>query len=205
MTKTGARLWCEVRARVVSIDDDGFMLLEGLTQDVSERKRFERDLAMLRDLQRQEMAQQLHDELGQDLLGLRLLSESLRRTLAAAGNPAAGTARELAEAATQTQDRVRQIIKGIRPVEVAPSGLMEALADLASNTERLTDIPCSFECSERVAVEDSHSATELFHIAQEAVRNAVRHAGPSGIRIGLGTDNGQLVLSVARRRLGPQR
>jgi signal transduction histidine kinase len=36
----------------------------------------------------------------------------------------------------------------------------------------------------------------LFQIAQEAVRNAVRHACPTCLRIGLIVDNGQLVLSV---------
>ena len=59
---------------------------------------------------------------------------------------------------------------------------MAALADLALHTQRLAGLSCTFECDQDVPVDNSHTATELFYIAQEAVRNAVKHASPRGYR-----------------------
>jgi two-component system CheB/CheR fusion protein len=73
---------------------------------------------------------------------------------------------------------------------------MAALAELATSTEVLAGIPCRFECERPVPVEDSHTATQLFHIASEGVRNAVKHAKPSEIVIGLAEESSAVNLWV---------
>jgi signal transduction histidine kinase len=51
-------------------------------------------------------------------------------------------------------------------------------------------------------VENNHTATELFHIAQEAVANAVKHSHAKRIAIGLDASVGRLVLSVRDDGIG---
>ena len=94
------------------------------------------------------MGQELHDGLGQQLLGLRLMAASLAKLLEGRGLPEAESARELADGLMGAQDSVRALIKGIRPVEVDARGLMTGLAELADRTEQLAGIPCVFHCAQ---------------------------------------------------------
>jgi PAS domain S-box-containing protein len=200
--KTGETVWCDVSARLTRADDGELTGFEGVARDISERKDLERQLAEWLDQRRQEMAQQLHDELGQDLLGMRLMAESARKSLTSKSSPEAACLAELSAAAELAQSRLREIIKGVSPVEVAPQGLMAALEDLAGQTRRLAQIACEFHCQRAVPVDDSRVATELYFIAQEAVRNAVKHARPTSISIGLANDDHHLSLWVADDGIG---
>jgi signal transduction histidine kinase len=72
---------------------------------------------------------------------------------------------------------------------------MAALADLADRTRQEGDVTCTFACPRPVSVADNQTATYLYLIAQEAVRNALKHARPRNIRIRL-ESNHLLVLRV---------
>jgi signal transduction histidine kinase len=72
---------------------------------------------------------------------------------------------------------------------------MAALADLAERTRQEGKVTCDFDCPEPVSLTDNLTATHLYLIAQEAVHNAVKHARPQNIRIGL-RSNHVLVLRV---------
>jgi PAS domain S-box-containing protein len=200
--RDGRRVWGETVMRFLRGDDQRIEGVEGVTRDITERKDVEREISALQVRQQQQMAQQLHDEMGQDLLGLRLLAESIKKTLAAEKSQALSAADELAKAAEAAQNRVREIIKGVQPVDVDSNGLMEALYNLVTSTQRLAQIPCVFQCQRPVPVDDSHTATQLYYIAQEAVRNAVKHALATRITVGLADADQQLTLWVRDDGIG---
>jgi signal transduction histidine kinase len=167
-----------------------------LEASIARRKDSERELMEVGARQQRQMGQELHDGLGQQLLGLRLMADSLAKRLAVQGRAEAQAARELADALLGAQHSVRALIKGIRPVEVDARGLMTGLADLAEHTERVAGVPCLFHCDQPADVNNNHTATQLFYIVQEAVGNAVRHAQPQHIEIGLSGNDQQLELWV---------
>jgi signal transduction histidine kinase len=74
-------------------------------------------------------------------------------------------------------------------------GLMSALAALANGVSQ-TGVRCVFDCPAPVRVKDAEVAGQLYRIAQEAVNNALKHASPAEIRIGLGSSDGSVVLEV---------
>jgi signal transduction histidine kinase len=133
---------------------------------------------------------------------MRLMAGSLQRSLAAKSLPEAETASELLTALGEAQEHVRMLLKGVRPVDVDADGLMTALAQLAESTQKLSRVTCEFLCERPVPVENNHTATELFHIAQEAVANAVKHSHAKRIAIGLDASVGRLVLSVRDDGIG---
>ena len=77
------------------------------------------------------------------------------------------------------------IARGLRPVEISEEGLMDALRELAANTQNLFGIPCEFRCDTPAPVRDNDVATQLYYIAQEAVNNAVKHSGAKNIVVSL--------------------
>jgi signal transduction histidine kinase len=72
---------------------------------------------------------------------------------------------------------------------------MAALTELANRTRQKGKVICTFECPETVEIADNLTATHIYLIAQEAVRNALKHGKPRKIKIGL-QSNGGVVLWV---------
>jgi signal transduction histidine kinase len=73
---------------------------------------------------------------------------------------------------------------------------MSALRLYASEIEDLFGIACRFQCEEAVLIHDGPMATHLYHIAQEAVNNAIKHghAGSIVIRLFSGEREGTLII-----------
>ena len=89
-----------------------------------------------------------------------------------------------------------QLAKGLHPVDMDAAGLMQALQEYAANTSELHKASCRFECDSPVLIHDPNTAGHMFRIAQEAVRNAIKHSGARDIIIRLDTLDEGLLLSV---------
>lgn len=142
----------------------------------AERQRLEREILHISDRERARIGQDLHDGLGQHLAGIEMLSEVLARKLAARRRPEAATATEIARLVREAIGQTRQLARGLSPVHLEAEGLMTALAELATHTEKRCGLRCVFECEAPVLLPNHAAATHLFRIAQEAVTNALKHA-----------------------------
>jgi len=81
-----------------------------------------------------------------------------------------------------------------------------ALQGLAANVTERFGVPCRFRGDDTVRVGDSTTATQLYHIAQEAVMNAIKHASANKIDIALARNGRKLTLAVSDDGRGfPQR
>lgn len=130
--------------------------------------------------ERRRLAGEVHDQLGQmlTLLGLeidRLATETGRRE---ALRPVLDGLRRHVDDALQAS---RRIALRMRPA-MLDFGLVPALRWLAEDFDTRTGCTCVFSHGRGVEVTlPDAAATALFRIAQEAMSNAVRHAGPCGI------------------------
>jgi signal transduction histidine kinase len=146
--------------------------------------------------EQQDLVHTLHDALGQQLTGLGMLATSLNQRLRDTDTESARTAQQIASTAQEALERVRQLSRGLFPSDIDGNGFVAALRQLASTTESLHKIPCSVACETAIAIPNSHVATQLYRIAQEAVTNALRHADAEHITIQLNADGGTTTLRV---------
>jgi PAS domain S-box-containing protein len=156
--------------------------------DVTERKRMERAILDISAREQTQIGQDLHDGLGQHLTGIAFMSKVLEQKLASAGLQEAADARKIVTLVNEAIHRTRELARGLVPVVSDSDGLATALERWAREVEDLFGITTRFECPEPVPIADVAAATHLYHIAQEAVNNAVKHARAS-----------HLVLSLVRR------
>ncbi len=152
---------------------------------VVERQRLERQIAEITSHEQQRIGQELHDTVAQLLTGAQMMSASLVQRLDAESSPLRQQANRIGEVIKDAQEQVRRLSRGLMPVEVDATGLMNALLDLADQTERMHGICCTFDCKGEVLVKDNATATQLYRIAQEAIHNAVKHARPSRVVVTL--------------------
>ncbi len=163
----------------------------------AEQMRLEREVLEISEGERQRIGHDLHDGLGQRLTAASMTANAL--VIAARK----AEAQELAERGEDIGRQLREAIAdaralahGLAPVALADDGLMTALTSLAESTSRGGAVRCVFECAEPVRVANAEAAGHLYRIAQEAVNNALKHAAPSEICIGLERCDGMLVIEV---------
>jgi PAS domain S-box-containing protein len=167
--------WAEWR--VGPVKDKSGLITHWLVilRDITERKRLEKEILEITDREQRRIGQDLHDGLCQHLAGIELMSQVLERKLAARSKNAATRVSEIAGHVREAISQTRLLARGMSPVMLDDEGLMTALQELASNTEKMFHIQCEFKCDPPVLVPDPAVATHLFRIAQEAVSNAIKH------------------------------
>lgn len=171
-------------------------MVHRLREREAEQVRLEREVLEISENERRRIGHDMHDSLGQRLTAAALSSGALARVLKSHApqfaDQAEAIGRELCDAVTEA----RSISHGLAPVDLIDDGLMLALARLAEDTSRASNLRCIFECEPAVCVANPKIAGHLYRIAQEAVANALKHAAASEIRIGLECRDGALLLEV---------
>ena len=172
-------------------------LFTGFVRDISDRKRLEKEVLQISELEQRRIGQDLHDGLCQQLAGIELMSEVLEQNLSRKSKTEAAQAARIAEGIRVAIGDTRMLARGLSPVGVESNGLMSALQELASNTGKLFHVACRFECPQRVLVRDHAAATHLYRIAQEAINNAIKHAKARQIAVRLTAQGNQANLTVS--------
>jgi PAS domain S-box-containing protein len=146
--------------------------------------------------ERRRLGSELHDTLGQQLTGINMLAESLRRRLASQRVEEADRVAELVKLVAQANAEVRRLISGLTPDPITGDQLETALESLAEATALVHQLDVTFACPHAPDELDPDTATHLLMIAQEAAHNAAKHARADRIRITLDQSDDGLRLQV---------
>ena len=132
--------------------------------------------------ERSRVALDLHDEVNQALTGLLLRIEAVRR------RAPPELSEELAETgavASRAMEELVALAHQLRPTMLDDLGLRAALATLTEEMARRTDIAITFESEGEFSTLSADSQLVAYRIAQEALSNALQHAGAQHVRVRL--------------------
>jgi signal transduction histidine kinase len=151
----------------------------------------------MREEERARIARELHDELGQLLTGIKLDFSSTIRKLREI-RPQGDIVDRLQSAMGQVDiaiAMVRRIATDLRPAALDHHDLGSAVEDEARRVAARSGM--RIRLANRVSGQvEPEVATATFRIFQEAMTNAVRHAGASAINARVRTARGRLTLHV---------
>lgn len=164
--------------------------------DITERRRLEKALLAVSAREQRRIGEDLHDGLGQHLTGIAFMSKVLESKLGEKSLPETGEAAKIVKLINEAINKTRELSRGLLPVVSDAHGLMSALTRYADEIQDLFRIQCRFECDEPVLIYDVNLATHLYHIAREAVNNAIKHGRPKHVVIALSAANGEGSLTV---------
>ncbi|MBK4737557.1 sensor histidine kinase [Noviherbaspirillum pedocola] len=155
---------------------------------------------VVREEERKRIAQEIHDDLGQQLLALRIDLSILQASQA--GNPALVSQLDgMQTTIGNLVHSVRAIINDLRPA-VLDLGLHAAaewqLNDFTQKTGIDSRLLANFP---DIDLPDSH-ATALFRVLQESLTNVSRHSGASRVEVRLKLEDGKLLMRIADNGLG---
>jgi signal transduction histidine kinase len=167
-----------------------------LLREMSERGRLEREIIDLSERQQRRFGQELHDVVCQELTGVAIAAHLLVRKLAAAEHEEMTHARELAYMADHALETTRSVARGFFTAGFDGAGLAEALREMARRVESQNHIVCVVRWEEKLTITNEDIVIHLFRVAQEAVHNAVKHAGASRIEVSLKLEKEMLELVI---------
>lgn len=162
-----------------------------------ERRAFAMAANAIREEEKARVARELHDELAQSLVALKMDTLWVRDH--AAYTPEAVTARltDMVEMIDRTVTATRRIAADLRPVLLDDLGLLPAIEWLADRFTQRSGVACDLSVDEALElVLQEPYATAVFRIVQESLTNVAKHAGASQVSVSLGQVPGGVRLLV---------
>ena len=177
-------------------------LYTGILLDLSRGRELEREVVRIAAQEQHRIGQYLHDDCGQQLTALSLLTDGLVDALKPTAPKQAQAAQRLADGLRALLRKVRYISHGLALSEVEPENLPLALQELAAQINEAPDVRCECHIDLATPVRGTNTATQLYHVAQEACTNALKHGKPSSVRVSLEVNTESLILSITDDGVG---
>ena len=187
-----------------------------IPHDISKLKTAERNLKNLnkrmnllnnhietvRDEEKKKIAMEIHDQLGQELIGNKLGLFWLKRNISESDPEIHSKIDDLVDLSSQIIQTVRRIAHELRPVVLDDVGLIAALEWHVSNFNNSSEILCSLKTE--VDNEDFNKdlATTIYRIVQESLTNINKHSEAQKAEIKLQVLNGTISLEISDDGIG---
>ncbi|HEY9110090.1 MAG TPA: sensor histidine kinase [Roseateles sp.] len=139
---------------------------------------------LLVEEERKRVARELHDDLGQQLVALRMEMAVMKAGGDAGRAPGPEQWQNLYERVERLTSSMRTLVRDLRPPAL-DGGLQAALAWLGAEYERATGVPCQVEVDPGMRASRTEVETMVFRVAQESLNNVARHAAPSHVSLQL--------------------
>ncbi len=166
---------------------------------IEERAEMARDILNISGSERARIGRELHDSIGQEMVGITFLCRAVEDSLVDDLPEDAGRVGRIVEHVENVIAGMKRIVRGLLPVDIMDKGLVVALGKLVRESEKMYAINCSFDCEdeEQSRISNNALATNLYRIAQEAVGNAAKHASAKNIKVHFNIKDGTGILSIS--------
>ena len=186
----------ELEMRVQSRTADLKTANAKLESAIAERKRLEHELLEITEKERRRIGLDLHDDLGQKLSGIALMTKGLELKLAKHKAVEAQDAARIHSLVQQTMSHASDLAHDLATLDLKGADLGTALSQLASRARELFDITCRFKAEGKVPPLENSVVAQLYKIAQEAVTNAIKHGKAKRVDINLSNGSDKLLLTI---------
>ncbi|HMZ99389.1 MAG TPA: PAS domain S-box protein [Ferruginibacter sp.] len=154
------------------------------------------NLQSIREDERTNIAREIHDELGQQLTGLKMDMHWLNRRINSSDDEVNQKMKESIELINATITTVRKIATELRPSILDDLGLLAALEWQSEEFARRSGIEVLFTNNAGEIRVLPNAATALFRIYQEVLTNVARHSHASRVDALFDSDGKNLYFSI---------
>jgi PAS domain S-box-containing protein len=194
---------------------------QGIMFDITERKRVEQalnnsqeqlkqfasHLQNIREEERTDLAREIHDDLGQILIALKidlgLIRQKVLKSIDNAWLEYFTTKFDnLFGLVDNTIKTTRRIMTGLRPEVLELLGFVEASKLYSTDFQTRYKITCNFESSITTLDIDVRKSVALYRILQEALSNVARHAKATEVTVLLNIQSDKLIMEIKDNGIG---
>jgi PAS domain S-box-containing protein len=200
-----------IESTISQITVNGRRQFTAVLRDVTDRRRSETNmremnrqlralsvaLQEVREQERTRISRELHDELGQQLTGLKLDLAWMSKRVKEGRELQSQALDEMRLQMDEAIASVRRISTDLRPPILDDLGFGEAVTWQANEVAKRSGFEMQLNLEAAALVRNKELATALFRIVQESLNNCVKHAHASRVEIELSTNEKDLILKVA--------
>jgi len=166
-----------------------------LEKEVAERARLEREVIESCGREQRRIAYDLHDGVGQHLVGIALSAKLLEQELRGEHPAQAKKASAIVRLANQTARHARLTARSLEGAD-GVGDLKVALEALAANVRTNCRVAANVKADASSFPVSAPAAAQLYRIVQEALHNAVEHGRARKVQIDLVVDGDNMALTV---------
>jgi signal transduction histidine kinase len=154
-------------------------------------------LRRFQERERRNLARDLHDDIGHNLLVLKLYLEMMSMEINKADPEKLGPKLEEAQAlASYTVDSVRRLMLDLGPPILSQFGLLRAIRIYANQFALRTGIELKVEATELPEELPAGQETALYRVLQGALSNVLQHSHAKHAKVTVGATRKSLVMSI---------
>lgn len=153
-------------------------------------------LQTIREEERKHIAREIHDELGQQLTGLKMDLAWMNRKSVEKNSDLSDKLADMLKLVDETIKTIRKISSDLRPGILDDLGLIPAIEWQCHEFEKRTKIKCEFLNRVPEALIDKEASTGVFRILQESLTNIARHSDATKVKVEFDQNSDQFVLLI---------
>ncbi|MGH7598544.1 MAG: histidine kinase [bacterium] len=165
-------------------------------QHTEDLRTFATSIQRVQEEERQRMARELHDDLGQRLTGMKLHLQALEADIPQTNSKTNKELKSIMSQIDMMMHEIRRIASNLRPTVLDDFGLVVALQLLCKEIQKLHSFKIRFQAE---AIDDSHdeyAEIAIYRIVQEALSNITKQAGASSVSVRLSRREKAMALVV---------
>src|ERR1700761_5723799 len=157
----------------------------------------------LQDTERQQLAGELHDELGPMLFAIRANSTVLQERIPSRDVDLQAPLDGMLQAAEALQSTIRRILDGLHPLYLDDLGLARSLGRLIENfSAQAPGLRIRMHVDAELEGLDALFAHTVYRVVQEATTNVLRHAHAKSAEVSATVEGGQIIVQVSDDGVG---
>ena len=162
-------------------------------------RRQSRLLAMTEEQEKEKLAKDLHDSIGQSLSALKVILHINKTQAEKSHNEKlVENAQKAAELADTSLKEMRNVLNNLRPEALNSGGLKAGLEALTENLNKIDGLTCILKLDGELPSFDETVELNLYRLIQEALTNVVKHANATRVEVvcGPGSEKGRFCIEV---------
>ena len=162
-----------------------------------------RRIVSLQDDERQDMARELHDELGPLLFGIRANTVALLESIPSGEAALSSAAEGILQSVETLQHANRRILDRLRPLYIQELGLERSIQTLLRNVKaQATDLKVTSQIDTTLNEVDGLLSQTIYRVIQEAVTNVLRHARANAIQVVADINDREVIVEISDDGIG---
>ncbi len=168
-----------------------------LQQSHDELRQLASHLQNVREEEQTRIAREIHDQLGQEMTGLKMDVAWLKKATAPDQVAFLKKLQEMSDLLDISIQSVRKIASNLRPSILDDFGLEAALQWQSNEFEKRFSIPVKLETNGNEPAIPPDTATGLFRLFQESLTNVARHANASQVKASLDINGDKIMMKIS--------
>ena len=205
----GSAIWLEANGHVFFDDQGRLQRIIGMVADVTGRKlaeealfRLSRRLIEAQELERARIARELHDDLSQRMALLQISLEQVAQDTAGLSSKIRQQLHNITKVSAEISSSLHDLSHQLHPYKLDTLGLVAALGGFCNEFSRQHNLQVQFVHHHVPGQIPNEVTLCLFRIAQEALRNVVKHSGGTEAEVELSGHGDRIDLCISDSGVG---